>query len=112
VEIIYTISGWPVDSTSNKLNLHVRIRTPGKAASWSSPQLRFFDGASLVFAADSSNSDGQAAVKVTPSNGSGLVDVVMQFQAANSIEYDPLWRIEGESSSASTLAPFWASFLF
>lgn len=112
IEIIYTISGWPVDDTSNKLNFFVRIGTPGKTASWKSPALRFFDGASLIFAPDSSNSNGQAAVKVTPTMGSGAVNVEMQFQAANSIEYDPLWSVEGESSSAATLSPFITSVLF
>jgi hypothetical protein len=112
IEIIYTISGWPVEDTGNKLNFFVRIGTPGKTASWNSPELRFFDGASLIFAPDSANSNGQAAVKVTPTMGSGAVNIQMQFQAANSIEYDPLWSVEGESSSAATLSPFITSVLF
>jgi hypothetical protein len=112
VEIIYTISGWPVVSTSNKINLRVRISTPGKSGSFASPELRLFDGASLIFASQSSNSNGQGSVKVSTSNGSGFVDVTMQFQAANSVEYDPLWSSEAESSSASSLSPFFGSFLF
>jgi hypothetical protein len=112
VEIIYTISGWPVVSTSNKLNLRVRISTPGKTGSFASPELRLFDGASVIFASQSSNSNGQGTAVVSTSNGSGFVDITMQFQAANSIEYDPLWSAEPESSSASSLSPFFASFLF
>ena len=112
IEIIYTISGWPVKDTGNKLNFFVRIGTPGKTASWNSPELRFFDGASLIFAPDSANSNGQATVKVTPTMGSAAVNIQMQFQAANSIEYDPLWSVEGESSSAAALSPFLPSVLF
>ncbi len=106
-DLSYTLSGWPVASSANKINFRYRITASSKSGELDGTELVLYNGASVKYPSTAEASSGTVAAKPSISAKANTVDVTVQFGASSTIVYDTVFGLGAERSAASSLvSPF------